>query len=184
MKRLTLNTTDIPDLLTYTRTPHRDNRGLFERLFCADELREIGFSLHQINHSITVQKGSIRGMHYQRPPFCETKIVTCLAGSVLDVAIDLRRGSETFLQWHAEVLSPENAISMVIPKGFAHGFQTLEEGCELIYLHDTPYTAEAEGNINPLDQRTGIEWALPVTGISDRDRNAPFLTDDFDGITP
>ena len=136
----------------------------------------------QINHTFTRVKGAVRGMHFQLPPYTETKVVTCLRGKVFDVAIDLRQGSETFLQWHAEVLSADNKRSLFIPDGFAHGFQALDDNCELIYMHSAFYRPEAEAALNVNDQRLSIEWPLAITDISERDKNHPMMRDDFEGV--
>lgn len=109
-------------------------------------------------------------------------MVSCLRGQILDVAVDLRKDSSTFLQWHAEVLSAENQQSLIIPEGFAHGFQTLTDDCELIYLHSAPYVQLAEASLNVLDPKLAIAWPLPVIGLSERDQSAPMITNDFEGI--
>lgn len=137
----------------------------------------------QINHTLTRMKGAVRGMHYQRPPHVEVKVVSCLHGEVFDVAVDLRRGSPTFLQWHGVVLSAANRRSLLIPEGFAHGFQALREDCELIYLHTAPYRPEAEEALNAEDPRLGIGWPLPITELSERDRNHGWIKQDYQGIT-
>ena len=161
-----------------------DHRGNFVRFFCQNELRKIhqGKPIAQMNYSITVKKGAIRGMHFQHPPMAETKLVRCLCGTVMDVIVDLRQNSSTFLQWHGEVISGENMKMLFIPEGFAHGFQTLEENCELLYLHTEFYSPTHEEGIRHDDPRIGIEWPLEVSEISERDRNHPFLTPDFSGI--
>jgi dTDP-4-dehydrorhamnose 3,5-epimerase len=115
-------------------------------------------------------------MHFQCAPHDEAKFVSCLVGEVFDVAVDLRPWSSTYLQWHGEVLSAQNGRSMMIPGGFAHGFQTLTEDCELIYLHDKPYAPEAEGGVNPLDPKLAIAWPLPVGQISARDQALPEIS--------
>lgn len=175
---------DLNGLYLIEASPINDNRGLFERLFCQNELEVIrpNIIIRQINHSLTKQKGSIRGMHFQTPPHCEMKIIRCLKGKVFDVAIDLRKGSKTFLKWHAEILSDQNLKSIVIPEGFAHGFQTLEDNCELLYLHSAFYCKEAEGAINYADTRLNIAWPLEFTDISERDKNHPFISEDFEGM--
>lgn len=167
----------IPDLLVIERRRFGDERGFFSRFFCREELADFGANgtIAQINHTMTRMKGTIRGMHFQRAPHGEAKFVSCLAGSIFDVAVDLRPGSPTYLQWHGEVLSAENGRSMMIPGGFAHGFQTLTEGCELIYLHDKPYTPEAEGGLNALDPKLAIGWPLPVAQMSARDEAFAFI---------
>jgi dTDP-4-dehydrorhamnose 3,5-epimerase len=117
--------------------PQIDERGFFTRLFCHNELGELigARQIVQINQSSTRTVGAVRGLHYQHGPSAEMKLVRCIKGKVWDVAVDLRAGSPTFLYWHAEELSAENAHMMVIPEGFAHGFQVLEEDSELLYLH-------------------------------------------------
>jgi dTDP-4-dehydrorhamnose 3,5-epimerase len=155
--------------------PFKDDRGLFARVFCQNELEDIlnGKSIVQINHSMTRQKGAIRGMHFQRPPKAEIKMVKCLHGSVFDVMIDVRQGSSTFLKWSGEILSAE---------GFAHGFQTVEEDCELLYFHTEFYSPEHEGGVRYNEPLLNISWPLEVTDISTRDQSHPLLSKDFEGI--
>jgi dTDP-4-dehydrorhamnose 3,5-epimerase len=121
-------------------------------------------------------------MHFQYPPHAEWKQVRCLRGRVWDVALDLRAGSSTLLQWHAEELSPDNGRAMVIPEGCAHGFQVLEPDSELLYLHSACYTPAAEGGVAYDEPRAGIRWPLAVTDISERDRGHARLTDNFRGF--
>jgi dTDP-4-dehydrorhamnose 3,5-epimerase len=123
-------------------------------------------------------------MHFQRPPYEESKFVSCLRGAVFDVAVDLRPDSLTYLRWHGEVLSAENARSMMIPGGFAHGFQALTKDCELIYLHDRAYAPEAESGLNPLDPALNISWPLEVAQLSDRDRGFALLADKPSRLLP
>lgn len=171
-------------LVRVQRQPLQDARGLFERMFCADELAAAGWTqpIAQINHSLTSQRGSVRGLHYQRPPHAEMKLVSCLRGEVWDVAVDLRAGSPTFLQWHAERLSPGNACALLIPPGFAHGFQALTEDAELLYLHSAAYAPGAEAGLNPLDPCLALPWPLPVGEMSERDRSHALLTASFEGV--
>lgn len=161
-----------------------DERGAFSRFFCADELREaVGTRrIVQINHSRTQAPGTVRGLHFQHPPHAEMKMVRCLRGRVWDVAVDLRKGSPTFLQWHAEELTPGNGRLMIIPEGFAHGFQALEAESELLYLHTAPYMPAAEGGVRHDEPRLGIAWPLPVAGMSPRDRGHSLMPADFAGI--
>lgn len=161
-----------------------DARGHFSRFFCADDLSEAGFAgpVAQINHTLTRRRGSVRGMHFQRPPHAEVKFVSCLRGAVLDVAIDIRRGSPTFLHWHGQVLSESNARSFLIPHGFAHGFQALCDDVELLYLHSVPYRADAEGGLNPRDPRLAIDWPLPFADLSTRDAGHPLVDQGFEGV--
>lgn len=164
--------------------PFKDDRGWFARTYCRNEFKEIGHTGDwvQLNHSFTVTKGAIRGMHFQFPPFEEIKMVRCISGKIYDVIIDLRKDSSTFLNWFGVELSAENKRMLYIPKGFAHGFQTLDENCELIYHHSQFFTPGSEGGIRYNDEMLGIKWPLPVTDISQRDLNHPFLTNQFKGI--
>ena len=171
-------------LLLLQRKPMSDSRGYLERLFCAEELQTLapGKTIAQINHTLTVSSGTVRGMHLQHPPHAETKFVSCLRGAVFDVAVDVRHNSPTFLQWHAEVLSANNYKTLVIPEGFAHGFQTLTDNCEMLYLHSAAYKPGAEGGLNAQDDRLAIAWPLPVSGLSPRDAKLQFLGNDFTGV--
>jgi dTDP-4-dehydrorhamnose 3,5-epimerase len=164
--------------------PFADSRGWFARTFCKNEFASIGHDKEwvQLNHSFTNRKGTIRGMHYQLPPFREIKLVRCIAGAVWDVVIDIRKDSETFLQWTAVELSAANRKMIYIPEGFAHGFQTLTDDCELIYHHSSFYTPGAEGGIRYDDPAVAINWPLPLTDISDRDLQHPLLNESFKGI--
>src|SRR5207237_2682794 len=123
--------------------------------FCAVELADIlgSRNIVQINLSSTRQAGAVRGLHFQRSPHAEMKLIRCLRGSVWDVAVDLRRGSPTFLKWHAEELDSNNARMMVVPEGCAHGFQTLVGDCELLYLHTASYALESEAGVAWDDSR-------------------------------
>ncbi len=176
--------TSLANLSVIQRQPFEDDRGSFARLFCAEEFRKMGLSkqIVQINHSITCQKGAVRGLHFQYVPHAETKIVSCLKGKVFDVAVDLRQGSSTFLCWHGEVLSAGNRHALLIPEGFAHGFQTLEEDSELLYFHTDYYVPAAEGALNVTDPRLNIAWPLPITELSERDHSHPFIGSEFAGV--
>jgi dTDP-4-dehydrorhamnose 3,5-epimerase len=136
----------------------------------------------QINHSCTTRVGAIRGLHFQYPPHAEMKLVRCLRGRVWDVAVDLRTGSPTFLRWHAEELSPRNARMLVIPEGCAHGFQVLDPDSELLYLHTASYAPPFDGGVRFDDPRLDIDWPLPLTDLSERDRCHAFLKADFSGL--
>ncbi len=135
-----------------------------------------------MNHSFTKTRGSIRGMHFQYPPHSEVKLVRCIAGTVLDIIVDLRQGSATFLQWFGTELSASNKQMLYIPKGFAHGFQTLTDDCELLYQHSTIYQPGAEGGLRYNDPYLRIEWPIPVTVISERDKNHPVIDGGFTGV--
>ncbi|THB65941.1 MAG: dTDP-4-keto-6-deoxy-D-glucose epimerase [Desulfovibrio sp.] len=164
--------------------PFKDSRGEFCRLYCRRELAAVGVdtSIAQVNRSLTRSRGAVRGMHFQHAPMAEIKIVHCVRGRVFDVAIDLREGSPTFLQWRAEELSSEAGTAMVIPEGCAHGFQVLEPNSELLYLHTAPYSPEHEGGVRCTDPRVGIDWPLPPRDLSRRDQSLPMLAADFQGL--
>jgi dTDP-4-dehydrorhamnose 3,5-epimerase len=176
--------TSIPGAWVIESTAIHDNRGAFSRLFCLRECQAaVGpRTIVQINHSMTRAVGAVRGMHYQKPPHAEMKIVRCLKGRVFDVAVDLRQGSPTFLKWTAVELSPDSRRAFVIPEGCAHGFQVLEEDSELLYLHTAFYTPDAEGAVRFDDPRIGVDWPLASTDLSARDTSHPLLTEDFKGI--
>lgn len=177
--------TPLQGVVVVETTPIVDPRGAFARLFCERELAAVIGNRHivQINHSRTRTVGAVRGLHFQHPPHAEMKLVRCLKGRVWDVAVDLRAGSHTFLQWHAEELTPDNARMLVIPEGCAHGFQVLEAESELLYLHTAPYTPAAEGGLSYNDPELEIAWPLPITDLSERDRRLPPSDPDFSGIT-
>lgn len=166
------------------RLPIRDDRGLLERLFCIDDLGSLlgDRRVMQMNHTLTANVGTIRGMHFQMPPAAEMKMVSCLRGRVFDVAVDLRSGSSTYLQWFGAELSEQNFKSLWIPEGFAHGFQVLDEGTELLYLHTARYNKASEGGVNPLDPKIGIKWPLATGILSDRDRSFAMIDDVYSGI--
>jgi dTDP-4-dehydrorhamnose 3,5-epimerase len=177
--------TALAGLMLVQRKATEDERGFFSRFFCDAEFEGAGLKkpITQINQTLTRKKGAVRGMHFQYPPYAETKIVNCLRGEIFDVAVDLRSGSSTFLRWHAEILSAENRRSLLIPEGFAHGFQALTNDCELIYLHTTVFRPEAEGALNVVDPRLEIEWPLPIAESSERDNAHPFIGADYRGVT-
>ena len=167
----------LPGSFVIDRRPITDHRGNFARFFCAKEFESLGLNrpIAQMNTTLTKERGVIRGMHFQRSPFEEQKVVTCVAGSIWDVIIDVRESSPTYLKWHAEILSQENQRSIFIPSGFAHGFQTLTQNCSLIYLHSEFYTPEAEHGLRYDDPQLGISWPEPVTFVSDRDKSHPLI---------
>lgn len=177
-------TTPLDGVVVVETIQHVDQRGKFFRAYCQRELTEIigKRQIVQINISQTHLAGAVRGMHYQRPPQAEMKLIRCIKGKVWDVAVDLRHSSPTFLQWHAEELSAADAKMLVIPEGFAHGFQVIDEESELLYMHTAFYSPETEGGIPYNDPRLNIQWPLKNTEISDRDRRFPFIAPDFQGI--
>lgn len=167
-----------------TLEPIQDERGWFARTYCKNEFNAIAPSIEwvQCNHSFTRYRGTIRGMHYQRAPHQEAKLVRCIAGVVWDVIIDLRRGSPTFLRWFGVELSAANRKMLFVPEGCAHGFQTLTDNCEMFYHHNHAFTPEAEGGLRHDDPLLAIRWPLPSADLSGRDLRHPLLTDAFEGI--
>lgn len=179
-----LHETPLADLILVQRQRMEDVRGFFSRFFCAAELAAAGFAtpIAQINHTFTMRRGSIRGLHYQKVPHAEVKFISCMRGEIFDAAVDIRAGSPTYLKWHAEILSADNSRSLLVPKGFARGFQTLTDDCELIYLHSQPYAAGSEGGLNATDPALRIHWPLPFTDISQRDAAHPLLSSGSSGF--
>ncbi len=170
---------------TIELSPSGDSRGWFARTFCKELFeKEIGHTKEwvQMNHSFTTTKGSVRGMHYQLPPHQEIKLVRCIAGAVFDVIVDLRKNSDTFLQWFGLELSASNKKMMYIPEGFAHGFQTLTGGAELVYNHSAIYTPRFEAGILFNDTTINIQWPLPVTEISQRDSGHAGIDSNFKAL--
>ena len=184
MSQFSIFDAPIAGLKVIERKPIGDHRGSLARIFCVDQLKSAGWekSIAQINQTVTKKRGTVRGMHFQRPPHAEMKLVSCLQGKILDIAVDLRKNSPTFLKWHAETLSSENCRALLIPEGFAHGFQTLTDDCELLYLHSAPYARDYEVGIRPDDPCLDISWPLNFFEISTRDAEHPLLNDQFTGI--
>ena len=169
--------TPLAGVLLVQRHSVGDTRGFLSRLFCAQELAACGWHkpVAQINHTLTQVRGTVRGLHYQRAPHAEMKLVSCLRGEVWDVVVDLRPESPAYLQWHAGHLSAANHCAMLLPEGCAHGFQTLSDDVELLYCHSAAYAPNAEAGLHPLDPRLGIRWPLPVALLSPRDAQHPML---------
>jgi dTDP-4-dehydrorhamnose 3,5-epimerase len=184
MQRFQVMNTPIEGLKILKTVPLSDDRGFFQRLFCDEELKEIGLNkkIVNINHSFTKKAGSIRGMHFQYQPSSEIKIVKCIRGAILDIAVDIRHNSPTFLQPYSIELTESNNTMLYIPEGFAHGFQTLDDNSEIIYFVTNYYSKELEMSLNPFDERLGIEWSLKCTDISDKDVNAKMIDGSFIGV--
>lgn len=163
-----------------------DQRGHLSRLFDMEELLLLGWDgpVAQVNETVTTHAGTVRGLHFQHSPFAEMKLVTCLSGRIFDIAVDLRRGSPTFLRTVTVELSAENGRSFLIPRGFAHGFQALTDDVRLIYAHSAPYRPEAEAGLYPMDPALGIGWPLPPVHLSARDESHPLIGADFTGVQP
>jgi dTDP-4-dehydrorhamnose 3,5-epimerase len=164
--------------------PFIDNRGFFARTFCKNEFMQIGFTkeIVQINHSLTRQRGTIRGLHYQSPPACETKIIRCVQGLIFDVLVDLRAGSPSFMKWFSVELSHDNRKMIYIPEGVAHGFQTLTDNVELIYHHSEFYRPEYENGLRFDDPSLMIKWPLPMSCISQKDQGYAIIKNNFTGL--
>lgn len=184
MSNLTITPTVISGVIKIHRTMATDERGMFARLFCSNELAEAGWQgkIAQINHSLTHRIGSIRGLHFQHPPMSEIKFVSCVRGKVFDVAVDLRKNSPTFLKYVAVELDAAEGSALMLPKGVAHGFQVLQQDSELIYCHSTPYSLEFEDGVNPLDPKLNICWPLPIEDISEKDLQRTMLSEEYKGI--
>lgn len=159
------------------RKPFADERGAFARIFCDEALTQIGWPgpVAQINHSRTDKAGTLRGMHYQRPPHAEAKLVVCIRGAIHDVAVDIREDSPTRYEHVGVELSAEAGTAIYIPEGFAHGFQALSDDVELVYIHSAAYNQACEAGLSHDDPALGIVWPLPVSGISARDADHPMI---------
>ena len=170
----------------YLLYPHilEDERGRFARTFCKKEFEAAGITAEfvQFNHSFNHKKGTIRGMHFQHPPFAEAKLIRSVQGSVWDVAVDIREDSPTFLQTFGVELTAENMVSILIPPGCAHGFQTLEDNISLLYHHTEYYTPQADAGIRYDDPALRIEWKLPPVNVSEKDKQYPLIDKKFNGI--
>jgi len=156
-----------------------DSRGFFARLYCREEFEKQGLitNLVQMNTTLSREKGTIRGLHFQNLPKAEVKIVRCLRGKIWDVIVDIRAKSPTYGQWYGKELNEENRTMMYVPKGFAHGFQTLADNVELLYLHSEFYSKKNEGGLLYADKTVNIDWPLPVSDISERDKVHPMLSE-------
>ena len=182
-QKLNIIKTDFKNLYIIEPNSFKDERGSFSRIFCEDELKDIfKFNMKQINHSITKDKGTVRGLHFQYEPNSEVKMVKCIKGAIYDVVVDIRKNSPTFLKTFSIELSKKNQKMLCIPKGFAHGFQTLEDETELLYFHSSIYAPLNEDALNIKDPLLDIKWPLNIINISKRDESHPFLTEDFKGI--
>jgi len=153
--------------------PIADDRGFFSRYYCEKEFADQGLNTHwsQVNNSMSNEKGTLRGLHFQRPPHSEVKLVRCIQGAIWDVIVDLRAGSDSFGNWFGVELTASNRTMMYVPKGFAHGFISLLPNSEIIYLVSDPYCPEAEETLFWKDKSIAIEWPIVPEKISNKDRN-------------
>ncbi len=156
-----------------------DDRGFFARFYCKEEYIKEGLNnkIVQMNTTLSKEKGTVRGLHFQYPPKAETKVVRCIYGSIWDVIVDIRESSPTYGKWYAAELNDNNRTMMYVPEGFAHGFQTLADNVELLYLHSEFYSKEHEGGLLYADKTVNIDWPLPVSEISERDKSHPILSE-------
>lgn len=184
MDRFSYQKTNIEGVYIITPKKIVDNRGFYERFFCAKDFEEIGFNtnIKQINHSKTNEKGVIRGFHYQTPPHTEIKVVRCLKGAIFDVALDVRRNSKTFLQHVSVDLNEENDQYLILPEGIAHAFQTLTNNSEIIYMVSKFYAPNSDIAINPLDPKLNVNWPIEINKALSKELNAKFLNESFQGI--
>lgn len=184
MSLFTLRATPLDGLTIVETTPVCDARGQFSRIFCEDELAALRPHLHftQINLSMTFRRGVVRGMHFQRAPATEAKMIRCVSGRVFDVAVDIRVGSPTWLRWHAVELDADSPKQIFIPEGFAHGFQALAENSQLLYMHTASWNRDAEGALRHDDPTLAIVWPLPIIDVSIRDSSATMIDGNFKGI--
>jgi len=171
--------TDIKDLLIIEPNVFGDNRGWFSETYNIENFKkeDIEITFIQDNHSYSAAKGVLRGLHFQNNPKAQTKLVRCTKGRIWDVAVDLRRNSPTYLKWFGLELSAENHKMLLIPKGFAHGFVTLENNCEVQYKVDELYDKSLDRSIKYDDPQTGIDWPIDDVILSEKDKNAPLLKD-------
>jgi dTDP-4-dehydrorhamnose 3,5-epimerase len=166
---------DIAGARVIDPNPHQDDRGRFMRAWCSREFAEqgINFVPVQANMGFSVRKGTVRGMHYQTEPALEAKLVRCTRGAMFDVVLDLRPASPSYGKWYGIDLSAENGRMLYLPEGCVHGYQTLEDDTEMYYMTSEVYTPSAARGVRFDDPAFGIGWPLPVTTISDQDRNWP-----------
>jgi len=169
--------TPLKDAYTIAWEPRTDDRGLFARAFCAEEFARNGLvsTYVQANLSENRVAGTVRGMHFQKAPNAEVKLVRCVQGAIYDVIVDIRPESTSYLQWFGTTLSATNGLMMYVPKGFAHGYQTLENNSTAFYHVSDPYCPKAEGGIRYNDTRVAIQWPTPVTSVSAKDDSWPIL---------
>jgi dTDP-4-dehydrorhamnose 3,5-epimerase len=170
---LKIEPTFIKDLYVLHRHVHQDERGIFNRFFAADELAAVGISAEavHINSSTSTSMATLRGIHFQYPPFAEGKIVSCAAGAVWDVGIDLRPDSPTRFKWFGTKLTPKNGVSLIVPEGFGHAFITLEPNSTVVYVVSAVYAPDHESGIMYDDPLLKIEWPIQPTVISEKDRS-------------
>ena len=181
---MTFEQTNLKGAWVVTLSPFNDERGSFARMFCKKDFSEIGFTKEfvQLNHSVNLSKRTFRGLHYQTPPYTETKLIRCIRGKIFDVIVDIREGSETFLNHFSIELSPENSKMLLVPEGFAHGYLTLVDNSDLIYFHTSYYKPGFEAALNYMDPKLNIQLPMEPAIISDKDKIHSFIDNNFTGI--
>lgn len=182
--KLSVSSTQLPGVMLIKSERYADDRGSFCRWYCQHELREWmdGQTIQQINHSVNLARGTVRGLHFLYPPLREFKLVRCIRGSVCDAVLDLRRGSATFLQHQLFELDERQEHMVLIPPGCGHGFQAMQDNSQLLYLHSTDYQSGYDGGCRADDPRVRIRWPLSVSRISSRDLEFDLLNDEFEGF--
>lgn len=171
--------TKLPDVKILEPDVFGDHRGWFMETWSQKKLAALGTNLNfvQDNQSFTAKKGTLRGIHFQNGEWSQAKLVRVVAGAVIDVAVDLRKGSPTYLQWVGVELSAENKRQLLIPRGFGHGFVTLTDDVEFVYKVDNDYNKESDRSIRFDDPQIGVDWGVSDPVLSDKDKNAPLLKD-------
>nr|WP_299242814.1 dTDP-4-dehydrorhamnose 3,5-epimerase [uncultured Halomonas sp.] len=169
--------TKLKDAWLIELEPRGDQRGFFARTMCKEEFARYGLlnDFVQQNTSFSAQKGTLRGLHYQMQPHGEAKLVRCLRGAIIDIIVDVRADSPTFLQHQQFELTDSNRSQLYVPPGFAHGFQTLGDDVEVSYLVSAAYSPQAERGLRYNDERLQIDWPLPVTVLSEKDEHWPLI---------
>lgn len=171
--------TEIEDVLIVEPKVFGDHRGWFTETYSKEKFKELGIDIDfiQDNHSLSAQKGTLRGLHFQLNPKAQTKLVRCTKGRIFDVAVDIREGSPTYKKWVAVELSEENKKQLLVPKGFAHGFITLTDNVEVQYKVDEYYSPENDRGIRFDDPDINVDWGIDSPILSDKDLNAPMLSE-------
>ena len=161
-----------------------DNRGKLSKIYCATRFKKFvkKFQIKQINYVTVKKKGTIKGMHFQKKPYSEVKIVHVLKGNIFDVVVDVRKNSKNFLKSKTYILNSSDKSCLLIPKGYGHGFQTLTDDCEILYFHSEVYKPTKELSLNPFDPSMNISWPLKVSKISLKDKKTKFISSNFKGI--
>lgn len=169
--------TKLPGVYVIHFEPNHDKRGYFMRTFCRKEFADAGidFSIVQTNRSLTRARGAIRGMHYQKKPFAEDKLILCLRGTIFDVALDIQNDSKTYGQWINVELSENSNTALFIPKGYAHGFQTMKSNCEVEYFMSEYYSAAHATGVRCTDPFFDIAWPIPIIFASKNDTQWPLI---------